>query len=230
MKVFDGATGTEISSFFAYGSGFTGGVYVGAGDTNDDGIADIITGTGPGGGPQVEVFDGRTNAELRSFYAYDPAYSGGVTVAGGDINGDGFADIITGSASDAAHVEVFDGQTNALSRSFYASPGFNGVFASAGDVNGDGFDDIITAVGPQVKVFSGQDDSVLKSFSPYGTGFKGQVLVAAKDVSGDGIADVITGPGACGGPHVEAFDGPTLAELQSFMAFDSSFTAGVFVG
>jgi len=231
VEVFDGASGAEIRSFFAYGAGFTGGVYVGAGDINDDGFADIITGAGAGAGPHVKVFDGQTSAVLRSFYAYDAGYAGGVTVAGGDIDRDGFADIITGSASGATNVEVFSGLTNLRLESFYATPGAgSGVFVGAGDINGDGFDDLVTGVGPQVKVFSGQNDAVLQAFTPYGAGFTGEVLVAAHDVNGDGIADIITGPGPGGGPHIEAFDGPTLAGLQSFMAFDPTFTAGVFVG
>ncbi|HZN33924.1 MAG TPA: VCBS repeat-containing protein, partial [Pirellulaceae bacterium] len=85
VKVFDGATGAEVRSFFAF-PGFSGGVRVAAGDLNGDGLADIITGAGPGAGPHVKVFDGLTHAELRSFFAFDPSFSGGVFVAAGDLN------------------------------------------------------------------------------------------------------------------------------------------------
>src|SRR5262249_27794641 len=73
VKVFDGAPGAEVRSFFAYGPAFTGGVYVAAGDVNGDGRADVVTGAGFGGGPHLKVFDGLTGGEIRSFFAYDPA-------------------------------------------------------------------------------------------------------------------------------------------------------------
>ncbi len=60
-----------------------------AGDVNGDGRADIVTGAGPGGGPHVRVFSGVDLAVLASFFAYDPGFHGGVSVAAGDINGDG---------------------------------------------------------------------------------------------------------------------------------------------
>jgi hypothetical protein len=82
VRVFSGATGAELQSFFAYVSAFTGGVRVAAGDVDNDGFADIITGAGPGGGPHVRVLHGQTLAELRSFFAYVPAFTGGVFVGG----------------------------------------------------------------------------------------------------------------------------------------------------
>jgi hypothetical protein len=57
-----------------------GGVRVGAGDVNGDGLADIITGTGAGGG-HVKVFNGQTLAELGSFFPYG-TFTDGVFVAG----------------------------------------------------------------------------------------------------------------------------------------------------
>ena len=69
-----------LASFFAYDAAFTGGVRVAAGDLNGDGRADIITGAGPGGGPHVKAFNGLTTTELESFFAFDPAFTGGVFV------------------------------------------------------------------------------------------------------------------------------------------------------
>jgi glucose/arabinose dehydrogenase len=236
VQVFDGATGAPIRSFFAYAAGFTGGVYVATGRVNADGAADIVTGAGPGGGPHVQVFDGATGAVLRSFLAYQPGFTGGVTVAAGDVNGDGVADIVTGAGPGGGpHVQVFDGATGAVLRSFFAYPaGFTGgVFVAAGDVNGDGVADIVTGAGPgggpHVQVFDGAMGAVLRSFFAYIPTFTGGVRVAAADLTGDGLAEVVTGPGPGGGPHVRVFDGATGAPLADFFAYDPDFRGGVFV-
>jgi hypothetical protein len=81
VGVYDGVTGAQLSSFFAYDSSFTGGVRVAAGDVNGDGTVDIVTGAGPGGAPHVKAFDGVTGVEFRSFLAGSPAFGGGVYVA-----------------------------------------------------------------------------------------------------------------------------------------------------
>ena len=149
VKVFDGQTGAEIRSFFAF-DGFSGGVTVAGGDVNGDGRADIIIGAGPGSpGGHVKVFDGTTGALGPSFFAYT-GFSGGIFVASGDVNGDSYDDIITGTDSGTAgHVKVFDGLSLAELDSFFAyGPSFTGgVRVAAGDVNGDGRADIITGTG-----------------------------------------------------------------------------------
>src|SRR5205807_213903 len=105
VRVFDAATTAEVRSFLPYGAGFAGGVTVATGDVTGDGTADIITGAGAGAGPHVKAFDGATGAEVRSFFAYSPGFSGGVRVAAGDFDGDGRADVVTGAASVAPHVK-----------------------------------------------------------------------------------------------------------------------------
>jgi len=81
VQVFNGVTGAAVQSFFAFASSFTGGVRVAAGDVNGDGKADIIAGAGPGGSPDVRVFDGATAAQLSAQLAYPPSFAGGVFVA-----------------------------------------------------------------------------------------------------------------------------------------------------
>ena len=238
VRVFSGASGALIDSFDAFAPTFTGGVYVGAGDVNGDGFADIVAGSGPasGGTPHVRVFDGRTGVELRSFLAYGAAYAGGVTVAVGDVNGDGRGDIITGAASaSAAHEKVFDGVSGAEIRSFFAyDVGFNGgVFVAGGDVNGDARDDLITGPNaggaPNVKVFSGTDLAPLASFFAYAVGFTGGVRVAAGDVNGDGREDIITAPGPGASANIARFLAPNATPGGSFLAFDAGYTGGAFV-
>ena len=127
VRVFDGRTGAMIANYFAYDPGFQGGIYVAAGDTNGDGRADVITGTGVGP-PHVKVFDiidFFNPPLLKSFFAYDPTFPGGVRVATADINGDGRADIITGSGPGAAHAKVFNATNLAELESFIAAPQFD---------------------------------------------------------------------------------------------------------
>jgi hypothetical protein len=121
VKVFDAATGAEVRSFFAYDPGLRAGVFVAAGDVTGDGIADLVTGPGPGGAPHVRVFDGATLAEVQGFFAYDPGLPGGVRVGAAYANPDGRADIVTGAGPGGApHVRVFDGGTLAELVGFFA--------------------------------------------------------------------------------------------------------------
>ena len=112
VKITDGKTNTLLLNFFAYAPTFTGGVNVSVGDVNGDGVPELITGAGPGGGPHVKVFDGKTLAPLASFFAFNPAFTGGVHVSAGDVNGDCVADIITQADSNGlTHTRAFDGKS-----------------------------------------------------------------------------------------------------------------------
>jgi hypothetical protein len=146
VKVFDGRTGAEVRSFLAFDAGFRGGVNVDDGDINRDGFDDILVGAAIGAAPHVKVFDGRTGAELQSFLAYDGAFVGGVRVSGGDLNGDGQDDIITGAGPGAgSHVKVFRGNDLALlsSRIIFEDGYTGGVNVFVNDVSGNGRDDLV---------------------------------------------------------------------------------------
>jgi hypothetical protein len=224
VRVQETATGRFIADFFAYDASFRGGVRVANADVNGDGIPDIITAPGPGGGPHIKVFDGTDLHLLYSFMAYDINFRGGVFVAAADVNGDGKADIITApDAGGGPDVRVFSGATGTELMRFlaYDPTFFGGVRVAAGDINGDGKADIITGAGigggPHVRAFSGADAAPLVSFFAYDPAFRGGVFVAAGDCDGNGMAEIVTGAGAGGGPHVEVFTG-TGARLQSFIA------------
>lgn len=85
VKVFDVHDNLNVlRSFLAFSPSFSGGVHVAFGDFNGDGRvdgADFVVGAGPGAGPHVKVFAGRSGAVLRDYFAY-PNFSGGVFVAG----------------------------------------------------------------------------------------------------------------------------------------------------
>jgi hypothetical protein len=236
VKVFSGESGEGIRSFFAYDAQFAGGVSVAAGDIDGDGIDDVITGTGAGAGPHVKVFSGESGEEIRSFFAYDPQFAGGVNVAAGDIDGDGIDDVITGAGAGAGpHVKVFSGESGEEIRSFYAyDPQFaGGVNVAAGDIDGDGIDDVITGAGagagPHVKVFSGKSGEEIRSFFAFDPQFAGGVTVAASDIDGDLRLEIVTGAGPGAGHHVKAFSAATGGEMLSLYTYDSAFSGGVFV-
>src|SRR5262249_16954224 len=78
VRVFDGEGLHEKFSFYAFSPSFTGGVRVALGDVAGDGTPDVIAAAGPGGGPHVRVFNGKTgqqiNGPLGSFYAYGAGF------------------------------------------------------------------------------------------------------------------------------------------------------------
>lgn len=234
VKVFDGVTGEELYSFLTF-EGFAGGIVVAADDLNGDGYSDIVVGAASGSGGHVKAFDGRTGLEMFSFIAF-PGWGGSITIAAGDIDGDGYADIIVGASGSAGdHLKAYSGFDGSLLRSFLAFPDSADTFyLAAGDINGDGFADIIVGMRSNasdslVTIFSGVDGSEMQSFMPF-SDFTGEVRVAANDLNGDGQDDIIAGagPGAANG-HAKVFDGNDLTQINSFYAFPD-FDGGVFVG
>ncbi len=200
IRIVDGKSGVTLNDFFVYEQQFTGGINVSIGDTNGDGVNDIIVGTGAGGGPRVRVLDGKSlgNTVLKDFFAYEDSFRGGVLVSSGDTNGDGVDDIITGTGvGGGPRVEVFSGKDNRVLRNEFAyEDSFRGgVLVSSGDTNGDGKADIITGTGPGggpvVRVLSGADGRELSSMFVDDPSFRGGVRVDSRDVNGDGRDDII---------------------------------------
>jgi hypothetical protein len=204
-----------LGQFYAYDPAFNGGVRVAAADLNGDGVLDIVTGAGPGGGPHVKAIDGtklgqlQNNAEiadsalLAQFYAYGANFDGGVYVA---------------ASTDSGHHLIVTG----------AGPGTIGPEVKVIDA---------------AKLIANPAGQVLVSdFFAYDPAFAGGVTVGSAELSGDASAEVVTGAGPGGGPQVKVVDGTQLTALQlnreiadsalidNFFAFDSTFTGGVFVG
>ena len=236
IMVIDPLTGAVKSSFFAYNTNFRGGVVVSVGDINGDGIVDIVTGAGPGGGPNVRVFDGTNNQLILDFMAYAPTFMGGVSIALGDVNGDGRLDIITGAgAGGAPHVKAFDAISGNELLSFmaYDSSFLGGIFVAAGDLYSNGSTQIVTGTGfggaAHVKIFESRTLAELNSFYAYDAAFIGGVRVGLTDRNNDGIKDIATGAGPTGGPHVKIFDSNNFELIDSFFLVDPSDIAGVFM-
>ncbi len=250
MKVFDGATGSLIREWMAYDPAFRGGVNLATAFIDNDEVPDIITGAGAGGGPHVKVFSGKTGAEVLSFMAYDPAFTGGVNVAGGIVANNGPPSIVTGpGAGGGPDVRIFDTRDGRLVSEFLAyDPAFRGGVnvavgflpeAFGGRVNFYSAEQIVTGPGPgggpEVRVFNG-DGRLDSSFLAYDPAFRGGVTVAVVGPSDFGSPPyfggqaILTGAGPGGGPLVGQWDSPALPAFRGYYAFDPAFTGGVFVG
>ena len=241
IVVIDGVDLQTVSSFFAYASTFRGGTYVAAGDINGDGVAEIVTGAGATGGPHVQSFRANGTKANPGFYAYASTFTGGVTVATGDLDGNNIAEIITGAATNGgSHVRSFsgDGIRGKLNFFAYASSFMGGVNVAAGDLNGDGIAEVITGAGasggPNVKIFDA-DANQLASFYSYLPSFRGGVTVGVIDSTNSGTFSIVSGPGAGGsyypGARVNlyALDAGLVVFVTNFLAYESPFGGGIWV-
>jgi len=241
VNVYDGVNLQLFRSFYAYNSAFSSGIFIAVGDVNGDGYADIITGAGQGGGPHVQVFSGLDNSNIASFFAYSPTFTGGVSVASGDLNADGYSDVVVGAGPGGGpHVLAVSGLqlsqgAQVILASFFAfDPGINqGVFVAAGDYTGDGVGDIVVAAGPggspHIKVFNGSGTNLIDTFFAFNVNLTGGLSVSMADINNDGTAEIITAPYTKGGPEVKVFK-YLKGNIDYFYAYDPLFTGGVFVG
>ncbi len=215
--------GSSRGTITPYGS-FAGGVRVATGDVDGDGVPDIITAPGAGGGPHVRVFSGTTHLMIREFYAQAANMNSGLFVAAGDVDGDGRFDIITGAGvgigvHNEPRIRVFNGLNNAMIRDFVAYPDtsgagqFNsynvGATVAAADFNGDGKADIVAGPesgNPNIVVFSGADTGPaparLRDYFAYAPTTPGGsqfyplgAYVAVGNYDGDSTPDIVTGAG-----------------------------------
>jgi FtsP/CotA-like multicopper oxidase with cupredoxin domain len=163
VNVVDG-TGAKTSTKYPFGYGFTGGTTtasaLGAAKYfNNYAVAKAS------GGSDVAIYGGKDQKLLHRFDAFPDikAPNKGVSVALGDINGDGDPEVIVGSrSSGTAKLRIYS-PSGVLMQKFDGFLGGNypnGINVAAGDVNGDNFDDIIVGAGagqaPVVTIYSGR--------------------------------------------------------------------------
>jgi suppressor of ftsI len=172
-------------------------------------------GAGQGVVPKVKVFSGVDNKPLAELNAFSSDFHGGVRVAVGDVNRDGFMDLLMVPASNGPmRVRVLSGkdgfQTELYNFLAYDARLRGGLNIASVDMNSDGFDDIIVAPAtfgpPLVKIFSGKDGTLLGSFLAYEPEYRGGVRIAAGNLVDGGRNSIVTGPGRDHAPEVKVFD------------------------
>ncbi len=205
-----------------------------AGDVNGDGYADVIVGgpcpdpdllcTTPLEGGLARVFlgssSGLASSPANEDYGEHAGASFGWSVGtAGDVNGDGYADVIVGSPhytdgqSEEGHAYVWYGQPTSSGISGYrdwdreggqVDAYYGAAVATAGDVDGDGYSDIIVGApgyassAGRAYVYHGGPDNLSETAgwtkpSNQENALFGTSVGTAGDVNGDGYADVIVG-------------------------------------
>jgi hypothetical protein len=253
VRIWDGQTRTIIFDTVPF-EDFTGGVEIAAGDVNGDGLADVVIGPDVGGGPRIQVWAGGTFQKLMAdFYGLPyPDFRGGLRLAVGDVNRDGYGDLIVApGAGGGPRLTVYNGKSfgskagaTTLVNDFYVFDDTvrTGLYLTAGDVDGDGYADIVAGSGvgggPRVRVISGADLAAgrgIRSVADFYAADPNERVgarVGVTKIDSDGKADVLTGTAGAG---VTVYTGAQVTETEvpaailKFPAF-AGVPGGVYVG
>jgi len=228
------AQGWLQGGFFPYPKTFRGGVDVTTGDVIGDGEEKIITGAGPGGGPQVIVSD-KQGHRINQFMAYAVSFRGGVRVTSADLTGDGVAEIITVPASQGRQPLRIFNRWGDLQGEFYP---FGDSFAKNLDVAAAPGDEYYAAsimvsagegAGPQIKVFN--LSGLLKAqFFAFDKAFRGGIHIDVGDViEHNNGNEIIAVPAGHGGPQIRAFD-LSGRPIKNYTAFEPWWRGGYDIG
>ncbi len=135
----------------------------------------------------------------------------------GDVNGDGYDDIIVGRAGYQS-VFVYYGSPTGLGTTPNWSVSGKSNGRAAGDVNGDGYDDVIMSGSGPVAVYygsiSGLGTTPVWTAEGQPNSYFGSAIGTAGDVNGDGYDDVIIG--------AQYYDGDQSDEGRAYVYYGSA--------
>jgi len=250
VKIFNASTGTAETALAPYGGESVSSVAVALGDVNGDGSSDIILSADTPGGTEVEAID-TNGVQLADFYVLDASIVPGASIAAGDLDGDGKAEIVLGGGPTTApwppvsngpdqRVAVYEADGREVHR-LDAYPGLfqGGVRVGLADLEGDNRPEMVTTPGPgrapEVEIWSqqwvnGQDRGTrLAHFLAFDEAFQGGVTVATGDVNGDRRAEIVAGSGPGRPSEVRVFDGDgkLLYAFSPFGAYDGGVSVAV---
>jgi VCBS repeat protein/FG-GAP repeat protein len=237
--VYSGATGALLYRLDGAPGDQQGYAIADAGDTDGDGVPDIISGAPGVARGSAYLYSGATGRLLHTFSRGRNGDFGAAVAGAGDVNRDGHADVLVGATMndggglDSGRAYVFSGRTYKLIRKLDAGDEGD-LFGSATDwtpdLNGDGRPELIAgaqdagpATGGKAYVFSGRNGRPLFTITPPASAVEfGSFFVAGVgDVNGDGTGDVYAADYADGslGPgtgRAAVYSGVDGTELQSW--------------
>jgi hypothetical protein len=187
-----------------------------AGDHDGDGTPDVLVGVpgydGAAGSDSGRVSIQRTLTSKAHVSIYNPTGNfnqfGLESACAGDVDSDGFADIISGTPTDstaffsAGRVDVFSGHDGHILFTFLGDQSNDRLgwsVASAGDADADGYADVVAGAplppsgsGPAyVRLWSGRTGALLHEFSGVSVGDQfGLAVAGVGDIDHDGHDDV----------------------------------------
>jgi hypothetical protein len=162
VVVFSGANFNRMADFFGIDDpNFRGGARVAIGDFNGDKTDDLAVAAGTGGGPRVAMFDGKSvsaGAPVRlagDRFVFEESVRDGVYIAAGDLNADGFADLVAGGGPGGgprvlalSGKALMQGQSKSLADFFSGDPaGRGGVRVAVKMLDADSSADILAGSG-----------------------------------------------------------------------------------
>lgn len=206
------------------------GVNVDVGNFAGDDNLEVVTGLQAGSTPTVSVYN-RLNKRMYTFDAYRSNFTGGVDVATGDVDGDGYDEIITGTGGGGGPlIKVFEANGTFVKNIWPFPFEMNtGIFVSSGDIDNDGVDEIIVGSGPgfspQVRAFE-LNGRLITSFISGNPNFLGGIDVAAGDFAGDEAEEIVTSYRTGGGPYIKTYysDG---TPIKTFTPYSTRNFSGI---